>query len=138
MDSRMIRRLPIFFLCAILFAAGVWKTAPPPPVSWQRDRIADLTARRKAFLQEIGEKGILILYAAEARNYAGDVDWPFRQENNFYYLTGINQEGSTLVLVPGAASVREILFLPPSNPAQESWTGHILTPSEGRTISGIE
>ena len=71
-----------------------------------------------------------LLYAAEPRNYAGDVDWPYRQENNFYYLTGIAQEGGALVLIPGA-SVREILFLPPSNPAQETWTGHILTPDEG-------
>ena len=30
------------------------------------------------------------------------------------------------------------LFLPPSNPAQENWTGHVLTPAEGRKISGID
>src|SRR5215475_2918951 len=90
-------------------------------------------------MEQVGEKGILILWAAEPRNYAGDVDWPYRQENDFYYLTGIPQEGSALVLAPGApGKLREILFMPPSNPAQESWTGHILLPEEGRKISGIE
>jgi Xaa-Pro aminopeptidase len=118
--------------------ASIWKVAPPPPTSWQRDRTADLTARRKAVMEQIGERGVLILYAAEPRNYAGDVDWPFRQENNFYYLTAIPQPGSALVLIPGAAKYREILFMPPSNPAQESWTGHILTPDEGRALSGID
>jgi len=118
--------------------AGIWKVAPPPPVSWERDRVTDLTNRRKAAMEQIGEKGILILYAAEPRNYAGDVDWPYRQENDFFYLTAIPQPGSTLVLIPGAGRIREILFMPPSNPAEENWTGHILTPAEGRKISGIQ
>ena len=131
--------LPALFASVLAAqAADVWKIAPPPPVSWQRDRIADLTSRRKAVMEQIGEKGILILYAAEPRNYAGDVDWPYRQENDFFYLTAIDQAGSTLVLIPGAAKAREILFMPPSNPAQESWTGHILTPPEARQISGIQ
>ncbi len=124
-------------VCAASFAADTWKIAGPPPASWQRDRAADLTAHRKAAAAQIGPQGILILYAAEPRNYAGDVDWPYRQENNFYYLTGVAQPGSALVLVPGAEKTREILFLPPSNPAQETWTGHILTPAEARGISGI-
>ena len=118
--------------------SGVWKTAGPPPESWQRDRVADLAARRKTVMEKLGGKAILILYAAEPRNYAGDVDWPFRQENDFFYLTGIAQPGSRLVLIPGAERIREILFMPPSNPSQENWTGHILTPAEGREISGIQ
>lgn len=119
------------------YAGEAWKVAGPPPESWQRDRVADLTAHRKAVQEQIGPQSILILYAAEPRNYAGDVDWPYRQENDFFYLTGISQPGSALVLIPGAEKVREILFLPPSNPAQETWTGHILRPDEARQISGI-
>ena len=53
------------------FAAdpGVWKVAPPPPASWQRDRVKDLAARRKALMDQIGDRAVLILYAAEPRNY---------------------------------------------------------------------
>jgi len=119
-------------------ATDIWKVAPPPPASWKRDRVSDLAARRKAVAEKIGANAILILYAAEPRNYAGDVDWPYRQENDFFYLTGIPQEGSALVMIPGNAGIREILFMPPSNPSQESWTGHLLTAAEGREISGIE
>src|SRR3954463_13575405 len=137
MNALNLRALaPLLMVCAQLYAADTWKVAGPPPASWQRDRVADLTAHRKTFMEHVGPDQMALLYAAEPRNYAGDVDWPYRQENNFYYLTGIAQEGSALVLIPGA-SVREILFLPPSNPAQETWTGHILTPEEGRNISGI-
>jgi|SRR5271157_1326934 len=140
----MDRRFPLAaLLCAVALApaapaADTWKVAPPPPASWKRDRLTDLAERRKAVAAQIGEKGILISYAAEPRNYAGDVDWPYRQENDFFYLTGIPQEGGALVMIPGAARIREILFLPPSNPSQENWTGHILTAAEGREISGVE
>jgi len=138
----MNRRSFLFFLLAAGSSSAadgrVWKTAGPPPESWQRDRVADLASHRKAVRDQLGKKAILILYAAEPRNYAGDVDWPYRQENDFFYLTGITQPGSTLVLLPGAEKIREILFMPPSNPAQENWTGHILTADEGRQISGIQ
>lgn len=135
------RLLISFALCAhVLLAAGnpVWKVAPPPPASWQRDRLADLASRRRAVASQIGEKGILILWAAEPRNYAGDTDWPYRQENDFYYLTAISQPGCIFVLIPSGATIREVLFLPPSNPAQERWTGHLLTAAEARSISAID
>src|ERR1700739_4403539 len=138
MAVRVARFAALGMLACAAYAADAWRVAGAPPDSWQRDRVADLTAHRKALREQIGPQGILILYAAEPRNYAGDVDWPYRQENDFYYLTGIPQEGSALVMIPSGDSIREILFLPPSNPAQETWTGHILTPDEGRKISGIE
>ena len=116
---------------------GIWKIAPPPPASWQRDRVADLAARRKAVLDQIGDHGILILFAAEPRNYANDVDWPYRQENDFFYLTGLTQPGATLVLSPPPERcAKSSSFLAPS--PQETWTGHMLTPAEAREISGIQ
>src|SRR5215472_6681108 len=122
---------------ALAADTGVWKVAPPPPASWQRDRVADLSSRRKAVMEQIGEHGVLILYAAEPRNYANDVDWPYRQENDFFYLTGLTQPGATLVLTPGAAKSSEMLFLPKPDPARETWTGHMLSATEAREISGI-
>ena len=124
-----------------VFAAdtGIWKVAPPPPVSWQRDRVADLSARRKALMEQIGEHAVLVLFAAEPRNYANDVDWPFRQENDFFYLTGLTQPGATLVLAPGGAGkMREMVFIPRPVPAQETWTGHMITAAEAREMSGIQ
>ena len=128
-----------FALAGILSAAdtGIWKVAPPPPASWQNGRLADLAARRKAVMDRIGSHAILILYAAEPRNYANDVDWPFRQENNFFYLTGLTQPGATLVLAPGAAKLREMVFIPRPVPSQETWTGHMITAAEATATSGI-
>src|SRR5689334_18211826 len=97
-----------FVITAFAADPGIWKIAPTPPASWQRDRVADLSARRKALMDQIGDRAILILYAAEPRNYANDVDWPYRQENDFFYLTGLTQPGATLVLAPGADKMREV------------------------------
>jgi hypothetical protein len=67
-----------FVITAFAADPGIWKIAPPPPASWQRDRVADLSARRKALMDQIGDRAILILYVAEPRNYANDVDWSYR------------------------------------------------------------
>ncbi len=139
MRPRLARLIPALVLLSAAVSAGeAWRVAGPPPDSWQRDRVADLDAHRRAVMDRLGPHAVLVLYAAEPRNYAGDVDWPYRQENDFYYLTALSQPGAALVLVPGAETAREILFLPPSNPAQESWTGHLLTPEEAGRISGIQ
>src|SRR5215475_1843996 len=58
----------------------------------------------------------------------------FSQENNFYYLTGHNQEGAGLIILPPAKNPnssdgpREILFLPAKNLAREKWDGVRISP----------
>ena len=58
----------------------------------------------------------MVLFSTEQRIYTYDVDYHYRQENNLYYLTGIKQDGATLMLLPGAAKTREILFMPERDP----------------------
>lgn len=113
------------------------RLTPPPPVFDDKERIAELAQRREAVAQSVGGQGFLILFSAEPRVYANDVDYPFRQENNLYYLTNLKQKGATLVLLPGNTKFREILFLPRRNPAFETWTGHMYSPQEAKELSGI-
>ena len=89
-------------------------------------------------MEEMGNRGMLILFSADSARYSGDVDYEFRQENNLYYLTGIRQPNITLVLMPQNSDRREILFLPAPNPERELWTGKMLTAQEAGEISGIE
>ena len=115
-----------------------WQIAPPAPFISAAERQAELAKRRSEVMKRVGEKGLLILFSAEPRLYTNDVDFPYRQENNLYYLTGIKTEGATLVLIPGAKTMREILFIPKRNPMRETWTGKMLSVEEARSISGIQ
>lgn len=68
-----------------------------------------------------------------------DAVLPLRQNSDFFYLTGIEQEESILLIFPDSSDdrAREILFLRESNPLLETWEGHKLTKEEARKISGV-
>jgi Xaa-Pro aminopeptidase len=97
----------------------------------------DLAARRTRLLQRLGPDTMLVLLSAPARVYSGDVDYEYHQDPNLYYLTGITQEDSALVLMPGNTSRREILFIKDRNPEREHWTGRLLSREEARDRTGI-
>ncbi len=85
----------------------------------------------------MGAQSMLILFSAPPRLYSNDVSYEFRQNSDFYYLTGIRQADSRLVLLPGDPEDREVLFLSESDPARALWTGEVLTHEEATSISGI-
>jgi len=101
-------------------------------------RLDELAVRRKHVAETIGPKAIMVLFSADPRVYTNDVDYPFRQENNLFFLTNLNQKRATLVLMPGNASLPEVLFLPRRSPAAETWTGHMYSPQEAAQLSGIK
>jgi Xaa-Pro aminopeptidase len=114
------------------------RVTPPAPVFDDKERIAELIQRRERVAQSVGPQSFLILFSTEPRVYANDVDYPYRQENNLYYLTGLKQKGAILVLLPGNTKVREILFMPRRNALAETWTGHMYDPEEANQRSGIK
>jgi Xaa-Pro aminopeptidase len=113
------------------------RITPPAPVFSDKDRVAELMQRRERVAQSIGPQSFLILFSTEPRVYANDVDYPYRQENNLYYLTNLKQKGATLVLLPGNTKTREILFVPRRNALAETWTGHMYSAEEANQISGV-
>jgi Xaa-Pro aminopeptidase len=118
--------------------APVIRVTPPAPVFEEKSRLEELTARRKRVAEAIGPNSILVLFSAEPRVYANDVDYQFRQENNLFYLANLNQQGAILVMMPGNPSTPEILFLRRRNPAAETWTGHMYSPGEAAQLSGVK
>src|ERR1051325_4004395 len=113
------------------------RITPPAPTFDDKDRIAELKQRRERVAQSIGPQSFMILFSTEPRVYTNDVDYPYRQENNLYYLTNLKQKGATLVLLPGNTKMREILFMPRRNPQAETWTGHMYSAEEASRLSGI-
>ncbi len=155
MKSRAFRS-PITFLMTIAVVTGVVtlmgshsfapvhaaeppviRLTPPAPVFDNAKRLDELAARRKRVAADVGPKAILILFSGEPRVYTNDVDYQFRQENNLYYLTNLNQKRATLVLMPGNAALPELLFLPRRDARAETWTGHMYSAEEAAALSGV-
>lgn len=101
----------------------------------------DLRARRSRLLdaleKQFGPAVMLIVRSAPEQVYSRDVEFEYRQDSNLYYLTAIDQEDTTLVLMPGNTDRKEILFVKPKNPAREHWTGKVLTADKAKEHSGI-
>src|SRR3954469_13031360 len=97
----------------------------------------DLIARRAAIMQHLAPEDMLVLWSAPERVYSLDIDYEFRQDSNLYYLTAIDQPDTILVLMPGNRERTAFLFISPSNPEREHWTGHLLTAADATAQSGI-
>jgi Xaa-Pro aminopeptidase len=99
---------------------------------------ADLSARRAATMAALGNETMLVAWSAPARVYSADVNYEYRQDSNLLYLTGIEQEDTVLLLIPGSRGRREILFAREPNPVREHWFGRTLRPTEIAAMSGVE
>ena len=111
---------------------------PPAPKFTDAERQTELARRRIEVFKRMKPNSIFILRSAEPRNYAGDVDFYYRQENNLYYLTNLKQNGATLVLVKNGDKNQEYLFLPKRSPQAETWNGRMYSNEDAQRISGLK
>jgi len=133
-----------FSLNVFSFAADVKsapkaiRVAPPAPKIADAERQSELAKRRAKVIEQMADNSMLVLFSATAKNYAGDVDFMYRQENNLYYLTNLKQSNATLVLTKNGGQGGEFLFLPKRNPANETWNGRMYSREDVNRISGIK
>jgi Xaa-Pro aminopeptidase len=82
----------------------------------------EFRARRERFLESIGN-GVAVLVAAPELLKSRDTDIAYRQNSDFFYLTGFLEPGAVAVLTPHDAEHRFTLFVRPRDPERETWTG---------------
>src|SRR5256885_8635207 len=121
------RRALAFFaligLCAFVFALSAREREPNNVYA----------ARRSQLAAKIGAPLILFGFTGDENSSPSYV---FNQEENFYYLTGLNEEGAALLLLPPNAAQkgwngpREILFLQPRDSEKEKWNGARMAPDD--------
>ncbi len=83
----------------------------------------EFAKRRKQLMRMVGEDGIAILPSAPLKIRSRDVEYRFRQDSDFYYLTGFDEPQSVAVLVPGRAAGEFILFCRERDSDKERWDG---------------
>lgn len=97
----------------------------------------DLKGRRARAMERLGPDALAIFWSAPERVYSTDVNYEYRQDSNLLYLTGVDQEDTILVLMPGNAARKEVLFVREADARREHWNGHSLTPAEATEQSGV-
>lgn len=143
--GRTSNTLPIAELCSFLvLLIALLSFAPTAKAQQRREREPNsvYAERRAKLAAEV--KGPIVLWGLTGREESSQA-YVFAQEENFYYLTGHNEEGAGLILMPAAKSkevndstnssgtsddIHEILYLPAKDPAKEKWNGVRLSPSD--------
>ena len=84
---------------------------------------AEFKRRRNQLMKMVGKGNIAILSSASEQTRNRDVDFPFRQDSDFLYLTGFNEPDAVLVLIPGRKHGEYILFCREKDAEKETWNG---------------
>jgi len=95
---------------------------------------------RKNFVSRLKPSAIAVFNANDEFPRSGDQTFVFKQNADFFYLTGIDQEQSILILFPDCPNTlyREVLFLRQTSEHIAVWEGHKYTKEEAKQVSGIQ
>ena len=84
---------------------------------------SEFNNRRQQLMEQVGHNNIAIIASASVRTRNRDVDYPFRQDSDFYYLTGFNEADALAVFIPGRKQGEYILFCQEFDEKKALWEG---------------
>lgn len=84
---------------------------------------AEFQQRRQQLLAELADQSAVLVAAAPQQSRNSDVEWPFRQDSYFYYLTGFDEPHAWLLLLKKQQQTFFYLFCQPRDKQQEIWNG---------------
>ena len=80
--------------------------------------------RRTELVNQIGGNDIVIIPTSSVKLRNGDVEFAFRPDSDFYYLTGFDEPDAVAVICPGRENGEYVIFCRENNPLREMWDGH--------------
>lgn len=92
-------------------------------MTMQNSNLAEHAQRREQLMAKIG-KGTAIFRSAPMAVMHNDVEYNFRQDSDFFYLTGFNESEAVAVLAPHHEEHKFVLFVQPKDLEKETWTGY--------------
>jgi Xaa-Pro aminopeptidase len=93
----------------------------------------EAASRRRALMRRLGKNSIALLSAAPQRTRSHDTEYSYRQDSDFYYLSGFTEDDAVLALIPGRARGETVLFCQPKDKTKELWTGILTGPARAKT-----
>lgn len=94
--------------------------------------------RRRQLMELMSPNSIAIIPSAPVTVRNRDVEHPFRQDSDFYYLSGFAEEHAVLVLIPGREHGEYVLFCQEKIKEQEIWTGRRVGPEAAPAVLGCD
>jgi len=101
-------------------------------------KASEFARRRRQLLRMAGPDAILVLPAAPLRVRSNDTHFPYRQDSNFWYLTGFDEPEAVLVLVPGRSAGETLLFCRERDREREAWDGERMGPERAVERLGVD
>lgn len=138
--------IPLLIATAVVTqqAQGQGNPAAHYPV-FETDKIpaAEHRDRRERLMKEMDPGSVALFFTNPVRNRNNDVDFEYRADSNFLYLTGFEEPDSVLLLAPGGVQlgdrrVREILFVPEADAMSVTWLGYRMGSANVPKLLGIE
>ncbi|MGC9524612.1 MAG: aminopeptidase P N-terminal domain-containing protein [Limnospira sp.] len=96
---------------------------------------AEYQQRRERLMAKIGG-GTAIFRSAPMAVMHNDVEYSYRQDSDFFYLTGFNEPNAVAVLAPHHEEHKFVLFVQPKDPEKETWTGYRVGVDDAKTVYG--
>ncbi|MDF5731456.1 MAG: aminopeptidase P N-terminal domain-containing protein, partial [Rhizonema sp. PD38] len=96
---------------------------------------AEYRQRREELMAKIGN-AVAIFRSAPTAVMHNDVEYAFRQESDFFYLTGFNEPQAVAVLAPHHPEHQFILFVQPKDREQEVWSGYLCGVDAAKEVYG--
>ncbi|PCJ41778.1 MAG: Xaa-Pro aminopeptidase [SAR86 cluster bacterium] len=99
---------------------------------------SEFIKRRKDLMAHMEADSIAILAATKPALRNGDADYAYRQNSDFYYLTGFAEAEAVLVLIPGREKGECLLFCQEKDEVKELWNGKLLGPEAAIKTLGVD
>lgn len=99
---------------------------------------AEYQKRRQALIAQLPHHAAMIVLGASLVTRSHDSEYTFRQQSDFYYLTGIQEPDALLILLPGREEGQSVVFCQDRDPTMEAWTGRRLGAQGVETQHGID
>jgi len=79
--------------------------------------------RRRKFIQKMKKNSLALFFSAEPKTRSNDTEYPYRQDSNFYYLSGFNEDKSALLFIKREQKTEVFLFVYKKDKKEELWNG---------------
>ncbi|MEA2092285.1 MAG: aminopeptidase P N-terminal domain-containing protein, partial [Campylobacterota bacterium] len=79
--------------------------------------------RRDSFAKKLAKNSLTLLFSAKQKARSNDTNYPYRQNSNFYYLTGFKEDNSSLVFIKTKKESKCLLFVQKKDKTDELWNG---------------